>query len=105
MTALGSRPSGSTCGKGLSQRDATSVASVCQPPPSARNRSTWTVTIRASEKALADGLMLLIEGAFSIHHLFGSQGPSQCLVETADRLIDAHLQADQAAKTRRGRAG
>jgi AcrR family transcriptional regulator len=54
-------------------------------------------------EALADGLVLLIEGAYSIHHLFGSQGPSQCLVETADRLIDAHLQAGQAAKKKRER--
>ena len=41
--------------------------------------------------ALTDGLMLLIEGAFSAHHIFGSQGPSSALVRSADRLIDAHL--------------
>jgi AcrR family transcriptional regulator len=41
-------------------------------------------------EALADGLMLLIEGAYATHHVFGSQGPSQTLVRTADALIDAH---------------
>ena len=55
-------------------------------------------------EVLADGLLLLIEGAFSVHHLFGSQGPSQCLVETADRLIDAHLRDGKAAKRMRARA-
>ena len=40
---------------------------------------------------LADGLVLLIEGAFSVHHIFGSQGPGTALVESADRLIEAHL--------------
>ena len=52
-------------------------------------------------EALADGLTLLIEGAFSVHHIFGSQGPSQSLVRSADRLIDAHLgQAGAPAKRR-----
>lgn len=41
-------------------------------------------------EALADGLLLLIEGAYATHHIFGSQGPSQTLVRTADALIDAH---------------
>jgi AcrR family transcriptional regulator len=44
-------------------------------------------------EALADGLMLLIEGAFSVHHIFGSQGPASALVRSSDRLIDAHLKA------------
>jgi AcrR family transcriptional regulator len=42
-------------------------------------------------EALADGLVLLIEGAYSAHQIFGSQGPSSALVRAADRLIDAHL--------------
>ncbi len=42
-------------------------------------------------EALADGLLLLIEGAFAVHHVFGSQGPSQALVRSAERLIEAHL--------------
>ena len=41
-------------------------------------------------EVLADGLMLLIEGAFSVHHVFGSQGPGRALAESADRLIAAH---------------
>ncbi|UAJ09094.1 TetR/AcrR family transcriptional regulator [Glacieibacterium megasporae] len=40
---------------------------------------------------LADGLMLLIEGASSSRHTSGSQGPSSTLVETAEMLIGAHL--------------
>lgn len=42
--------------------------------------------------ALADGLILVIEGAFATHHVFGSQGPAQSLVGTCDALIQAHLQ-------------
>jgi AcrR family transcriptional regulator len=41
-------------------------------------------------EGLADGLMLLIEGAFSVHHVFGSQGPGCALTESAERLIAAH---------------
>jgi AcrR family transcriptional regulator len=55
-------------------------------------------------EALADGLMLLIEGAFSVHHIFGSQGPSQALVRSAERLIDAHLGQGRPVK-RQARAG
>lgn len=40
--------------------------------------------------ALADGLLLLIEGAYSTHQIFGSQGPSLNLVQSADRLIAAY---------------
>jgi AcrR family transcriptional regulator len=42
-------------------------------------------------EALADGLLLLLEGAFASHHIFGSQGPSSALLPSADALIDAHL--------------
>lgn len=42
-------------------------------------------------EALADGLLLLVEGAFSVHHIFGSQGPANALIRSADRLIEAHL--------------
>ncbi len=41
-------------------------------------------------EALADGVMLLIEGAFSTHHVFGSQGPAQALVRSADALIESY---------------
>ncbi len=40
---------------------------------------------------LADGLMLLIEGASSSRHTSGSQGPSSTLVETSGMLIAAYL--------------
>jgi AcrR family transcriptional regulator len=40
--------------------------------------------------ALADGLMLIIEGAMSSHHIFGSQGPSAAMTITADALIKAY---------------
>ena len=43
-------------------------------------------------EALADGLFMLIEGAYSTHHIFGSQGPASALLSSADRLIEAHLQ-------------
>jgi AcrR family transcriptional regulator len=41
-------------------------------------------------EALADGLILLIEGAYSTYHVFGSQGPGQSLVRAADALIDCY---------------
>jgi AcrR family transcriptional regulator len=37
---------------------------------------------------LADGLLLLIEGAYASGQLFGADGPARVLVETADALID-----------------
>lgn len=44
-------------------------------------------------EALADGLVLIIEGAMASHHIFGSQGPSAAMVASAEALIDGHLQA------------
>jgi AcrR family transcriptional regulator len=41
--------------------------------------------------ALADGLILLIEGAYSAHHVFGSQGPANAFTRSAERLISSHL--------------
>lgn len=46
--------------------------------------------------ALADGLMLIIEGAMASHHIFGSQGPSASLTATADALIESYLRAKAA---------
>lgn len=40
---------------------------------------------------LADGLLLVIEGGFAAHHIFGSQGPCAAMVATSDALIDSHL--------------
>lgn len=42
-------------------------------------------------KALGDGLLLLIEGAFASGQLFGKGGPARSLVEIAQRLIDASI--------------
>ena len=42
-------------------------------------------------ESLTDGLLLLIEGAYSTHHIFGSQGPSGCLRKSAGRLIESYL--------------
>jgi AcrR family transcriptional regulator len=42
-------------------------------------------------EALADGVILLIEGAYSAHHVFGSQGPSSAFVCASEHLIGAHL--------------
>jgi AcrR family transcriptional regulator len=40
--------------------------------------------------ALADSLVLVIEGAMTSHHIFGCQGPSARMRDTADALIDAY---------------
>jgi AcrR family transcriptional regulator len=40
-------------------------------------------------EALADGLLLLIEGVFVTGQLFGAGGPAMHAVEVAERLIDA----------------
>ena len=44
-------------------------------------------------EALADGLVLIIEGAMASHHIYGSQGPSAALVATGEALIDRHVAA------------
>jgi len=36
---------------------------------------------------------MLIEGAYSTHHVFGSQGPAQSLIRSADALIEAYRPA------------
>lgn len=53
---------------------------------------TRQLPIRDPE-ALADGLVLIIEGAMASHHIFGSQGPSAAMVATGEALIDGHLEA------------
>lgn len=49
-------------------------------------------TVKDSEE-LADGIILLIEGAFSTQDLFGPDGPASALVRLADRLVDAYPKA------------
>lgn len=46
---------------------------------------------------LADGLMLLLEGAFVSCQLFGEGGPARYLPEVASRLIDASIATPQPA--------
>lgn len=45
----------------------------------------------ARPDVLADGLLLVIEGAMATHHVFGSQGPALALTDTCEALIDAHI--------------
>lgn len=50
-----------------------------------------TRAMKAREpEALADGLVLLIEGAYSSCHVYGSQGPALSLVRAADALIECY---------------
>ena len=52
----------------------------------------------ANPDGLADGLMLLVEGASSSRHTSGSQGPSSTLLQTSEMLLTAYL--GSAAPTR-----
>jgi AcrR family transcriptional regulator len=45
----------------------------------------------AEPEALGDGIMLVIEGAISAHHVFGRKGPTQSMTATCRDLIEAHL--------------
>jgi hypothetical protein len=40
---------------------------------------------------LADGLILIIEGAIATHHVFGSQGPAHAMIATCNAVIEAQL--------------
>lgn len=40
---------------------------------------------------LADGLVLIIEGGMSAHHIFGSQGPCAAMTAASDALIQSYL--------------
>jgi AcrR family transcriptional regulator len=42
-------------------------------------------------ETLTDGLVLLIEGAYSAHIVFGKSGPATAFVLTAERLIASHM--------------
>lgn len=47
--------------------------------------------MRASDpEALADGIILLIEGACAVRHTSGSQGPASALLRSADVLLRAY---------------
>jgi AcrR family transcriptional regulator len=43
---------------------------------------------------LADGLVLIVEGAMASHHVFGSQGPSAAMTAAADALVEGALKAN-----------
>ncbi|HEX7822079.1 MAG TPA: TetR/AcrR family transcriptional regulator [Sphingobium sp.] len=45
----------------------------------------------AEPDALADGLILVIEGAMTSHHIFGSQGPALSLMSTCETLTESYL--------------
>lgn len=42
-------------------------------------------------EALADGLFLMLEGAFACRHTSGSQGPSAALIRSSEALLRAYL--------------
>jgi AcrR family transcriptional regulator len=48
-------------------------------------------------KKLADGLLLLMEGAFITRQIFGEDGPAAAARGAAEALIDAHTRKDAAA--------
>ncbi|MNL64498.1 hypothetical protein D3C87_1887190 [compost metagenome] len=59
-----------------------------------RRLNAMTAEMGANEpQALADGLLLLIEGAFVSSQLFGEGGPAGRVAEMADKLIQIHLPA------------
>jgi AcrR family transcriptional regulator len=45
----------------------------------------------ANPEELSEQLVLLIDGAFSVAQVLGSEGPQKYLVQTADALIDAQV--------------
>ena len=47
-------------------------------------------------EGLADGLVLIIEGAMASHHIYGSQGPAAAMVATGEALIDRHMETVEA---------
>lgn len=49
-------------------------------------------------EGLADGLLMLIEGAYSTYHIFGSQGPARTLVASAETLIAAYVADGQQSR-------
>jgi AcrR family transcriptional regulator len=49
-------------------------------------------------EVLADGLLLLMEGAFITSQIFGEGGPARSVAHAADALMDAHLPVKRKAK-------
>jgi hypothetical protein len=48
--------------------------------------------------ALADGLLLLMDGAFAAARMYGRSGPAARVATAARTLIDAHLPAKKRAR-------
>lgn len=42
-------------------------------------------------ESMADGLLLVVEGAIATHHVFGSQGPAHSMLATCEAIIKAHV--------------
>jgi len=59
----------------------------------------------ATPEALADGLILIIEGAIASHHVFGSQGPAHAMLATCNALIDSHVAQPRRKRHLSGGAG
>jgi AcrR family transcriptional regulator len=53
-------------------------------------------------KLLADGLMMLLEGAYVSRQLFANNGPSVALAPVAEHMIDDWPRQSKAPQTRRG---
>lgn len=45
----------------------------------------------SNPEGLADGLLLVIEGAIATHHVFGSQGPAHSMIATSEAIIESYL--------------
>jgi len=74
------RPSGSAGAGGMQAREPGAHPGDCRGALPAKDPRRWP-----------DGLVLIIEGAMTSHHIFGSQGPSAAMTATADALIEASL--------------
>ena len=59
----------------------------------------------AQPRALADGLALLLEGAYASSQLFRGDGPARAVARVADQLIEASLRGRQGRQARQGRPG
>ena len=55
----------------------------------------------AEPEVLADGLLLLLEGAYASGQLFGPGGPARSIAIVADRLIEASVGTAKGKRRRR----
>jgi AcrR family transcriptional regulator len=66
------------------------VANACKTELRGRMKEIATALPAADPGTLADGLLMLVEGAFSLHHACGCPGLSARLEKNAELLIEAH---------------